>query len=88
MLASNVRHCDRKHHASFAILKRTHAAVVRPRLGDYFRESSIKYGERYDDYREQLVDDETSERELGPATLRSGRGGCRRQFLCTQYVSP
>jgi TnpA family transposase len=38
-----------------------HAVKDDLKSGDLF----IKYGERYDDYREQLVDDETFERELG-----------------------
>ena len=38
-----------------------HAVKDDLKSGDLF----IKFGERYDDYREQLVDDETFERELG-----------------------
>src|SRR5256885_6397549 len=38
-----------------------HAVKDDLKSGDLF----IKYGERYDDYREQLVDDETFEREVG-----------------------
>lgn len=38
-----------------------HAVKDDLKSGDLF----IKYGERYDDYREQLVDDETFEKEVG-----------------------
>jgi TnpA family transposase len=48
-------------HRRYFELAVMHAVKDDLKSGDLF----IKYGERYDDYREQLVDDETFERELG-----------------------
>lgn len=48
-------------HRRYFELAVMHAVKDDLKSGDLF----IKYGERYDDYREQLVDDETFEREVG-----------------------
>jgi len=48
-------------HRRYFELAVMHAVKDDLKSGDLF----IKYGERYDDYREQLVDDETFEKEVG-----------------------
>ena len=48
-------------HRRYFELAVMHAVKDDLKSGDLF----IKYGERYDDYREQLVDDETYEKEVG-----------------------
>ena len=52
---------DRAVYRRYFELAVMHAVKDDLKSGDLF----IKYGERYDDYREQLVDDETFEKEIG-----------------------